>query len=193
MVLIGLGSYSFFKSDDQAASATVETTATENKPAVEDQLKEVTEKVVALAVPGAADAASGPPPSQGGDRGGSDPAEGQQIDLEFLEAGAGWADVKREALNDEFVLTAVADLPFIDDATQAYEIWLVKPGVTDFFSVGQMFRREDGKWGLVWKVDPQAFAKDVYDFSRVIITREPRDGVQSPSTAHVMQGDFTQP
>jgi hypothetical protein len=183
LVLIGLGGYSFFKSDvEPTAPSNVESAATETQPAVENQLKEVTEQVVAIAVPGAVNAAEN-----------ATQEAAEKIDLTFLEAGAGWANVQRETVDSEFVITAVADLPFIDDATQAYEIWLVKPGVTDFFSVGEMFRREDGKWGLIWKVDPQAFAKDVSEFTRVIITREQRDGVPSPSTAHVMQGDFSRP
>lgn len=193
ILVIGFGAYSVWHSSKSVAPTTVENTATQPAGEVEDQLKEVTEKVVALAIPGSVDAAEVAVPATNTIT--LVPVEtGETIELSYLEAGTGYSTtVKRDLIDGQFVLTALATLPFVDDATATYEIWLVKPGVTDFFSVGNMYRREDGRWGLVWKVDPQAFAKNVKDFTRVIVTREPRDGVESPSTAHVMQGDFTQP
>ena len=193
LLVIGFGAYSIWRTSSTVASTTVENTVTQPVGEVEDQLKEVTEKVVALAIPGSVDAAEVAAPAI--DATTSAPVEtGEIIELSYLEVGAGYSTtVKRDLIEGQFVLTALATLPFVDDATATYEVWLVKPGVTDFFSVGNMYRREDGRWGLVWKVDPQAFEKNVRDFTRVIVTREPRDGVGSPSTAHVMQGDFTQP
>ncbi len=194
LLVIGLGGYSVWSINSKTIPTTVENTAPISAQEIEGQLKEVTEKVVALAIPSSVDAAEEAVPAV-------DPVlapvvieTGEVIELTYLESGDGYSTtVKRDLIDGQFVLSALANLPFVDDATATYEIWLVKPGVTDFFSVGNMYRREDGRWGLVWKVDPQAYEKNVRDFTRVIVTREPRDGVTSPSTAHVMQGDFTQP
>lgn len=163
----------FWQGGGEAPAAT--NTSAPTTPAVSDQVEEVADTALALAVPGDVAAAEAD----------------QSIDLTFLESGSGYnATAKREQTEQNFSITVIANLPFIDDATQAYEVWLVKPGVTDFFSVGNMFRREDGGWGLVWEIDPLIFEKDVSEYTRVVITRELRDGLDSPSTTHVMQGTF---
>lgn len=173
LVVLSAGGWLFWQGQDQPPAAS--NTSAPAVPVVTDQIEEVADTVVALAVPGDVNAAE----------------VGQTIDLTFLESGSGFgATAHRESTEQNFNITVVATLPFIDDATQAYEVWLVKPGVTDFFSVGNMFRREDGGWGLVWETDPLAFEKDVSEYTRVVITRELRDGLDSPSTAHVMQGTF---
>ncbi|MCH8049264.1 hypothetical protein IH979_00960, partial [Patescibacteria group bacterium] len=63
-------------------------------------------------------------------------------------------------------------------------------GVTEFFSTGEMFPRQDGKWGLVWETSLEEAHEDLLDFKKVIITREPRDGDSAPSSDHVLEGEF---
>ncbi len=88
-----------------------------------------------------------------------------------------------------FTHVIVTDLPPINQDFFFYEGWLVIPGVTEFFSTGVMFLREDGKWGLVLEEDITAGYEDVLDYSRVIITREPFDNDPAPDI-HVAEGDF---
>lgn len=90
----------------------------------------------------------------------------------------------------EFVHVIVAELPNIDTTREFYEGWLVKPGVTDFFSTGELEQRADGKWALVWKEKMKVVEHDIFDFNQVVVTREPRDGNASPSPVHVLKGKF---
>lgn len=89
-----------------------------------------------------------------------------------------------------YTLTMVANLPAIDSATTAYEAWFVTPGITQFFSLGELYPREDGKWGLVWTQTDALVRTDIADFHRVIVIREPRDGNPAPSADHVLDGAF---
>ncbi len=89
-----------------------------------------------------------------------------------------------------FAISVVADLPSIDNVKFAYEAWFVKPGITDFFSLGELYPREDGKWGLVWQQSQALVRSDIAEFQRVIIIREPRDGNTAPSNDHVLDGEF---
>lgn len=89
-----------------------------------------------------------------------------------------------------YTLTMVANLPAIDSATTSYEAWFVTPGITRFFSLGELYPREDGKWGLVWTQTQALVRTDIADFNRVIVIREPRDGNPAPSADHVLDGTF---
>jgi len=114
----------------------------------------------------------------------------QEITLIDVE-GAGGSGVSRRGVSGElFTHVIVADLPAIDLETTYYEGWLVIPGVVEFFSTGEMFTREDGKWGLVWEVKLADAPDDLLDYREVIITRELRDGNVAPSPEHVIEGQF---
>ena len=117
----------------------------------------------------------------------------QEIALED-EEGTGGSGIARRGVSGElFTHVVVAELPAINEETTFYEGWLVIPGVVEFFSTGEMFPREDGKWGLVWEintVDAELEYEDFYDYREVVITREPRDGDPAPAPAHVIEGIF---
>ena len=90
-----------------------------------------------------------------------------------------------------YTLTMLAHLPVIDNATEAYEAWYIKPGLTDFFSLGEFYPREDGAWGLVWSVTDALARPDLGEFDKILVTREARDGNAAPSSNQQLQGTFT--
>ena len=114
----------------------------------------------------------------------------QSIELDSL-VGAQYGGTARRGIEaDTFTHVVVADLPGIELSTHFYEGWLVKPGVTEFFSTGELFPRADGKWGLVWESVLSEAPSDIEDFTRVVITKEIRDDDPSPSVEHVLEGAF---
>ena len=114
----------------------------------------------------------------------------EQIDLADPD-GRGYMGIARRGIeNNLYTHVVVADLPAINTDAYFYEGWLVRPGVLQFFSTGEMFAREDGKWGLVWEVQERDQEEEVVDFTRAIITLEPRDGDPAPAADHVLEGDF---
>ena len=114
----------------------------------------------------------------------------EEVDVFFTASGHDAGFARRNIENNVFTYVMVADLPLIDLETQYYEAWLVKPGVTEFFSTGEMFAREDGKFGLVWEQDLEKAKNDLFEFTRIVVTRESRDGDSAPSPAHVAEGEF---
>lgn len=98
--------------------------------------------------------------------------------------------VRRGYADGMYAITVVAHLPAIDSATQAYEAWFVTPGITDFFSLGELYPREDGAWGLVWEQREDLARSDIAAFNRIMLIREPRDGNPAPSADHVAQATF---
>ena len=114
----------------------------------------------------------------------------QEVVLTDVEGTGGSGVSRRGVAGDLFTHVIVADLPAIETETTYYEGWLVVPGVTDFFSTGEMFAREDGKWGLVWESKVLDAPDNLFDYREVVITREQRDGDDTPSPAHVLEGRF---
>ncbi len=112
----------------------------------------------------------------------------EEIELHGSEGFTASGIARRGVENGIFTHVVVADLPAINTDAYFYEGWLVRPGVTEFFSTGAMFPREDGKWGLVYDIELDD-RDDVYDFYRVILTREPFDNDPAPDV-HVAEGDF---
>lgn len=114
----------------------------------------------------------------------------QIITLTALSGEAAGGSATRSHVGGVFALTMVVDVPGVDSATTAYEAWFVKPGITDFFSLGELFAREDGKWGLVWQVSDALARPDILEFNRILVTREARDGNTAPSASQVLEGKF---
>lgn len=105
--------------------------------------------------------------------------------------GTGGSGIARRGVSDDlFTHVVVADLPAIDPEVYFYEGWLVVPGVTDYFSTGAMFIREDGQWGLLWESKIDDAPNDLLDYAKVVITRELRDDDSAPSPDHVIEGVF---
>lgn len=114
----------------------------------------------------------------------------QTVELGALMGQAASGSASRSHVGAVFSLTMVAELPAIDISTTAYEVWFVKPGITDFFTLGELFPREDGKWGLAWQVSDALARPDILEFNRVLVTREARDGDSAPSANQILQGTF---
>ncbi len=116
----------------------------------------------------------------------------EQITLqpEGSQFGGYSATARRGADGELFALAVVADLPGIDGSAHSYEVWLVQPGVVDFFSAGTMFLREDGRFGLLWQGSLLEAEQDLFEYSEVIITREVNDGNPDPSPTHALKGQF---
>ncbi len=114
----------------------------------------------------------------------------EEIELLAVDESGSAGIARRENAGGLFTHVVVANLPPIETQYYFYEGWLVKPGITDFFSTGEMFARDDGKWGIVWEVDEMNMRDDLDEFSQVVITLEPRDGNTAPSARHVLEGKF---
>lgn len=114
----------------------------------------------------------------------------EEVDLlDTIKTGAkGFA--RRETLDELFTHVIVADLPPIDLGAHYYEGWLVKPGISEFFSTGEMFARADGKFGLIWEKNINEVAYDLNEYSKIVITLELRDENHAPSSEHIMVGEF---
>lgn len=106
------------------------------------------------------------------------------------EDGSVSATVKRDSLDGLFSLSIVADLPSPESRSVYYEAWLVKPGVVEHFSVGELFARADGKWGLLYELREDKTRIVPMEYTRLIITKEERDGNPSPSAEHILEGQF---
>lgn len=113
----------------------------------------------------------------------------EETNLEAVDGFTGSGIARRGKDNEKFSHIIVAELPQIDLNTQFFEGWLVKPGVVEFFSTGEMFPREDGKWGLIWEQTSEDIS-NLQKFSEVVITLEDRDGNPTPSADHVLEGRF---
>ncbi|MFH1611620.1 MAG: anti-sigma factor [Patescibacteria group bacterium] len=116
--------------------------------------------------------------------------EYEEIGLDAVDGSGSSGVARRESSGGLFTHVVIADLSPIETQYYFYEGWLVKPGITDFFSTGEMFAREDGKWGLVWEVQDELAPDDLLEFTQVVITLEPRDGNKAPSARHVLEGEF---
>jgi hypothetical protein len=114
----------------------------------------------------------------------------EQIELLAVDGSGSSGVARRGYTAGLFTHVVIASLPSIDTEQYFYEGWLVKPGIVDFFSTGEMFPREDGKWGLVWEVDSLNAPDDLDDYSQVVITLEPRDDDPAPAAHHVIEGEF---
>ncbi len=114
----------------------------------------------------------------------------EEIDLHPVGDFEASAVARRGEEDGLFSHVVVADLPAIDSSLQYYEGWLVKPGVVEFFSTGEMFARADGKWGLIWEIKRAEAKNDLLDYRQVIITLENRDEDSSPSADHILEGIF---
>ncbi len=93
-------------------------------------------------------------------------------------------------VSEQYTMTIIATLLAIDPALTSYEVWFVKPGITDFFSLGKLYSREDGAWGLVWQQTDALVRSDIAAFNKIIVTREPVDGNPAPSPEQVLVGEF---
>ncbi|HCC83904.1 TPA: hypothetical protein DEP96_03580 [Candidatus Uhrbacteria bacterium] len=114
----------------------------------------------------------------------------QTIQLTPIGGGSSTATVTKAHVAGVFTLTMLAQLPAIDNTTEAYEAWYIKPGLTDFFSLGDLYPREDGAWGLVWSVTDALARIDLGEFDKILVTREARDGNTAPSSNQQLQGTF---
>jgi hypothetical protein len=114
----------------------------------------------------------------------------QVITLTQIGEGAQQATATKSHTGGLYSLSIVAQLNGVDAASEAYEAWYIKPGITDFFSLGEMFPREDGGFGLVWSVTDALARTDLGEFNKILITREARDGNTAPSTVQILQGEF---
>ncbi|MDA1024597.1 MAG: hypothetical protein O3B96_01365, partial [bacterium] len=86
-----------------------------------------------------------------------------------LEAGF----IRRGIENDRYVIVSVLDLPAINQDVHFYELWLVKPGITDYFSLGVLERRSDEKWAMIYEDDDGLYDfESIEGYSEVIVTRE---------------------
>lgn len=98
--------------------------------------------------------------------------------------------MRRTVENGEFKAGSVVELPSQDDNSYYYEAWFVRPGVTDYFSAGAYERRADGLYGLRFQSVIEELPAEYAEYSKVIITREPRNGDQFPSPAHIGEAYF---
>jgi hypothetical protein len=118
------------------------------------------------------------------------PIEETRLASDTSAADIGFA--RRGVQASTFTHVAVVTLPAINEAGYLYEGWLVQPGTLEFFSTGEMVQRADGAFALVYEESIFEVNPDVYEFSNVVITLEPRDGNPDPAPDHVARGAFVQ-
>lgn len=116
----------------------------------------------------------------------------EEVRITSNASGADIGFARRGVSSDTFTHAAVITLPEIYQAEFFYEGWLVQPGTLEFFSTGEMIRRADGAFSLVYEESVFEVNPDVYEFSNIVITLEPRDGNPDPAPAHVARGAFVQ-
>lgn len=112
------------------------------------------------------------------------------LTLQPVNGAAAGGTARRSHVLDVYDVGISAQLPAIDPATTAYEVWFVKPGITDFFSLGELYPLADDGWGLAWSQTDALVRNDIEEFDRLIIIREPRDGNPAPSVDQVLTGVF---
>ncbi|HAL50446.1 MAG: hypothetical protein UU40_C0028G0002 [Candidatus Uhrbacteria bacterium GW2011_GWD2_41_121] len=114
----------------------------------------------------------------------------EEVELMPVDGSGSHGTARRGQSGDLFTHVIVADLPAIETQYYYYEGWLVRPGIVDFFSTGELFAREDGKWGIIWEVHDDVAPDNLELFTEVVITLEIRDDNHAPSAHHVLEGEF---
>lgn len=105
--------------------------------------------------------------------------------LRDVSGGSSAGTATRATVDGQFSVALKAVLPAIDREKEAYEAWLVRQVPYDYFSLGDIVTNDDGEWVLEWKGAVGKFD----GYTRVIVTREPKDGNADPS-GHVLEGEF---
>lgn len=106
-----------------------------------------------------------------------------------LEAGF----IRRGFEDDVYIVVSVLDLPAVNPEVHFYELWLVKPGITDYFSLGALEGRADGKWAIIFEDDDGLYDfEPISGYSEVIVTRELQTGDDLPDPFHIAEASFTQ-
>lgn len=105
--------------------------------------------------------------------------------LRDVSGGSASGTASRENDDGQFLLKMKASFAEIDREATFYEGWIVRQVPYDYISVGAFVTNDDGEWVLEW-----AGAEGKYDaYSRVIVTREAKDGNPDPA-AHILEGEF---
>ncbi|RMD51704.1 hypothetical protein D6827_01640 [Candidatus Parcubacteria bacterium] len=110
----------------------------------------------------------------------------QEIIMRADGAVSGTAERKIE--NEIFYYSVSANLPVIDSEKNKYTVWLVKPGITDYFAVGDMVLLENGSWQIEWEKSLSE-KNDLWDYNKTIITLQSVND-DGPSSKHILTGEF---
>lgn len=105
--------------------------------------------------------------------------------IKNLSDGAEIGAATRGAENSILYFTIKVSLPVIDRETEFYEVWLMRQVPFDFISVGEMTTNDSGEFVLEWAGE----AADRFQFNKVVITREAKDGNSAPANK-VAEGAF---
>lgn len=105
--------------------------------------------------------------------------------LRDVSGGSGSGTMTRDTVDGQFSIMLKASLPEIDREKSDYEAWLVRQVPYDFFSLGEIVTNDEGAWVLEWKGPTGKYE----GFTRVVVTRESKDGNTDPS-GHVLEGEF---
>lgn len=103
-----------------------------------------------------------------------------------LKSGAGdvVGVVRRMGTIEQPTYSVVLNLPPIDGAAQAYEMWMLKDGLADVKSVGMLLARADGSWALEWTT------QNPLEYTNLVVMLEPNDGNATPSGNKIAEGRF---
>lgn len=91
--------------------------------------------------------------------------------------------VERSGTSEKPVYHLFATLPILASGF-SYEAWLVKDGLADVKSVGNLEVRADGSWVKEFTT------KDPKDYPTIVIMIEPNDGNTDPSGNRIAEGRF---
>lgn len=106
--------------------------------------------------------------------------------LNDVAGGTGHGTATRGTKDGLYYHTVKVSLPPIDRQAFDYEGWLVRTVPFDYFSTGTMVTNSLGEFVLEWSGEK---GKDYGDYTKVVITLEPKDGNPDPAQ-HIVEGIF---
>lgn len=109
--------------------------------------------------------------------------EGSTVTASLISAfdGAKTGALTRTFEDHGYTLNALAHLPAIDQATEQYDIWVIREGLSDVQYAGTLEGRADGTWAKTFRVAPETGYREPARYTTVKIWRAPRGTPEIPT------------
>ncbi len=106
--------------------------------------------------------------------------------LVWQKTGEMIGEAKRGTKDGNYWFEMITTLPEIDREVYYYKGWLVRQVPYDYFSMGEMYTNDDGKFIITW---PGEEDEDYSSYTKIIITQHEYDGDVDPGE-HLVEGEF---